>query len=93
MDTVGKIVVLENEVQAGLVDLTLTKLGIPHVMRSYYDSAFDGIFQGARVWGHVEAPSNYRDEILEIVAELKKQAPPTPEGSQPGNARPDDRVN
>jgi len=84
MDTVEKIVVLENEVQAGLVDLTLTKLGIPHIMRSYYDSAFDGIFQGARAWGHVEAPSNYKEEILAIVTELRKQVPPAAEGSQPG---------
>jgi hypothetical protein len=83
MDTVDKIVTLDNEVQAGLVDSALTKLGIPHVMRTYYDSAYDGIFQGAHGWGHVEAPSNYKAEILAIVAELRKPVPPAPEGRAP----------
>jgi len=84
MDAVEKIVVLDNEVQAELVDLALTKLGIPHLMQSYYDSAYDGLFQGVRGWGHVEAPPSYRDEILNLVAELKKQPPPTPDESQSG---------
>jgi hypothetical protein len=82
MNAVEKIVVLENEVQAGLIDMTLTRLGIPHIMRSYYDSAFDGIFQGPRAWGHIEAPAAYKNEILAIVAELAKQGPLGPGGSE-----------
>ena len=85
MDAVEKIVVLDTEVQAELVDMALTKLDIPHLMQSYYDSAYDGLFQGGRGWGHVEAPASHRDEILAIVAELKKQPPSTPEESQPGD--------
>jgi hypothetical protein len=82
MDAVQMIVVLDNEVQAELVDLALTKLGIPHLMKSYYDSAYDGLFQGPRGWGHVEAPASYRDEILNLVAELKQQPPLPPDPNQ-----------
>jgi hypothetical protein len=40
--------VLDNEVQAGLVDTILLERGIPHIMQTYHDSAFDGIFQGQK---------------------------------------------
>jgi hypothetical protein len=73
MATYRKIVVLETEVQAQLLDSLLAEQGIPHRMRSYHDSALDGIFQGPKGWGHVEAPEEYRQEILESLAALARQ--------------------
>ena len=40
-----KIVILENEIEAGLMDSILTERGIPHRLKSYHDTAYDGIFQ------------------------------------------------
>ena len=74
MDKLEKIVVLDNEVQAELVDSVLSERGIPHLMRSYYDSALDGIFQTPKGWGHVEAPGSFRDEILAVIGDIKQQA-------------------
>jgi hypothetical protein len=70
-----------------LVAAILAERGIPHIMRSYYDSAYDGIFQAALGWGRIEAPPAFRDEILAVLAEVKQQAsasaatpqPPEPE--------------
>ena len=70
MDTFKKIAVLENEIQAQLLDDVLTQRNIPHMMRSYYDSAYDGLYQQTKGWGHVEAPANHEDEILEIIENL-----------------------
>ncbi len=70
-----KIAVIDNEVQAELVDAMLTEQGIPHLMRSYHDAALDGIFQATRGWGHVEAAREDREEILAVVEELKKKGP------------------
>ncbi len=68
-----KIVVLENEIEARLMDSILTERGIPHRMKSYHDTAYDGIFQVQKGWGHVEAPESYRDEILAIQQELPRK--------------------
>jgi hypothetical protein len=77
------IVVLGNEVQAELIDALLEERAIPHVMRSYHDSALDGLFQGGNGWGHVEAPGEYREEILAIFEEVKNQSAAAPGGSAP----------
>ena len=70
METFEKILVLDDEVQAQLVDAVLTDQGIPHSMRSYHDSAYDGLFQGPKGWGHVAAPEEFRDRITRIVEDL-----------------------
>ena len=69
-DAYEKIAVLDDEVQAQLVDAILTERGIPHAMHSYHSLALDGIFQLQAGWGHVAAPERHRDEILRIIDEL-----------------------
>ncbi len=68
-----KIVVLENEIESRLMDSILTERGIPHRMKSYHDTAYDGIFQVQKGWGHVEAPEKHRDEIMAIQRELPRK--------------------
>jgi hypothetical protein len=74
MDKLEKIAVLDNEVQAELVDSVLSERDIPHIMQSYHDSALDGLYQSKAGWGHIEAPESFRDEILAVLAEIKRQA-------------------
>jgi len=62
-----RIAVLDNVVEAQLLGTELTARGIPHLMRSYHDSAYDGIYQFMQGWGHVEASADYQVEILEIL--------------------------
>ncbi len=59
-----KILMFKNEVEAILLDEILTEKQIPHMIRSYHDSAYDGLWQTQTGWGHVEAPEEYRDEII-----------------------------
>jgi len=72
MEKYEKIAVLENEIQAQLLDDVLTQRNIPHRMRSYHDSAYNGLFQYSKGWGHVEAPEKYKDEIIEIIDNLNQ---------------------
>ena len=74
MDKLEKIAVLDNEVQAELVDSVLSERGIPHLMQCYHDSALDGIYQARAGWGHIQATWDSRDEILAVIEELKHQA-------------------
>ena len=69
-----KVAVLENEVEADLLDVELNSQGIPHVMVSYRDAALDGLFQTLRGWGHVEAPDEAKDPILSILKEISRES-------------------
>ena len=81
MEDFVKIVVLDNEIEAQLADSVLTERGIPHLMRSYHDTAYDGLFQTQKGWGHVSAPVSYREEILEILRDMRS-GPGLPEGQE-----------
>lgn len=74
MEDTEKVLVLENEVQARLLTSVLEEKGIPHFLKSYHDSAYDGLFQGQKGWGHIEAPAEFKDEILRIKEDLDKSA-------------------
>ncbi len=69
-----KIVVLDHEVEARLLHAELEARGIPHVLRSYHDQAYDGVFQLQRGWGVILAPVEFRDEIETMLRDLRAAA-------------------
>ncbi len=79
MDEFVRVAAVRDELQAGWVDAVLTERDIPHLVRSYRDLAFDGVFLRPDTWGHVEAPAVWRDEILTIMHDLDETVPPSPD--------------
>ena len=73
MSEFKKVVVLENMIEAELFETMLKEQEIPHLIRSYHDSAYDGLFQAQMGWGHVEAPEDQRDVIVKMLAGLRAQ--------------------
>ncbi len=69
-----RIATLDTEVQAGLVDAVLSERQIPHVMQTYHDSAYDGIFQLQKGWAVVLAPAHVKAEILAVINDVKRQS-------------------
>lgn len=69
-----KIAVLDNQFQAQLLESILTERKIPHLLRSYYDTAFDGLFQTQKGWGYVSAPPEYSDVVKEILCDLREDS-------------------
>jgi hypothetical protein len=65
-----KILMFKNQVEALLLDEILTEKQIPHMIRSYHDSAYDGLWQTKTGWGHVEAPEEFADEIIRTYNEM-----------------------
>ncbi len=65
-----KILMFKNEIEAMLLDEILAEKQIPHLIRSYHDSAYDGLWQTQSGWGHIEAPEEYADEILIIYKQM-----------------------
>jgi len=61
-----KILTLSNEFEAKILSEILTEKEIPHIIRSFHDSAYDGLWQSQSGWGSVEAPEEFREEILKI---------------------------
>ena len=66
-----KIAVLEYEVEAEHLGAQLADRNIPHLMRSYHDSALDGLFQLSQGWGHVEAPREFKAAIWSILRDIR----------------------
>jgi hypothetical protein len=65
-----KILTFKNEIEAMLLDGILKEKQIPHMLRSYHDSAYDGLWQTQSAWGHIEAPEEYREEILQTYNDM-----------------------
>ncbi|NQU03555.1 MAG: hypothetical protein HQ589_05345 [Syntrophaceae bacterium] len=66
------VATLDNHFEAQLLESVLRERELPHLMRSYHDTAFDGLFQTQKGWGHVSVPQEYADEIGRILADLRE---------------------
>jgi len=69
-----KVDILENEIEAQLLDSILNERNIPHHIQSYYDTAFDGLFQTQKGWGCVSCPRLWSEEIEIILSEIRQSA-------------------
>ncbi len=70
MDRNEKIIILKNQIEANILGPILMERNIPHIIVSYHDSAYDGIWQMQKGWGHIEAPPEYKDEITKIYQDI-----------------------
>jgi hypothetical protein len=66
-----KIAGLENAIEAQLVESILNELKIPHRIRSYHDTAYDGLFQVQKGWGEIQAPPSFKTAIQEILHDVR----------------------
>lgn len=73
MRNYAKAEVLNDEIEARLLSSLLEEEGIPHYLRTYRDSAYDGIFQPERGWGHIEAPPRHHERIAELLEDIRGQ--------------------
>ena len=67
-----KILNLNDEFEARFLDEILNEKNIPHLIRSYHDSVYDGLLQMQSSWGHLEAPEEFKEEILKTYQEMSQ---------------------
>jgi len=72
METFEKILVINNEFEAGLLEEVLADRKIPHGIVTSDDTALGGIMDMEFGWGYVEAPARFKEEIEKIFAEITK---------------------
>ncbi len=74
MNSNKRILILENEIEARLLETILQERQIPHLIQSYHDTAYDGLFQLQKGWGHVAAPEEFEEEIRAIYEDMVNEA-------------------
>ena len=65
-----KILSLSSEIEAFRIQEILKSHKIPHLVRSFHDSAYDGIFQNQYGWGVLEADESDEARILNLIKDL-----------------------
>ena len=73
MESYEKILTLNNQFEASRMKDILTARNIPHVIVSSADSVFGGVNRIEFGWGFLEAPAQYKEEILKIYNETEKE--------------------
>ncbi len=67
-----KVDILESEIEAQLLDSILNERSIPHRIQSYQDTAYNGLFQAQKGWGHISCPYCWSEEIAAILSQIRK---------------------
>jgi len=65
------IAILDNIIEAQLIESILSEQKIPHLIHSFHDTAYDGLFQVQMGWGKLCAPLSNKEEILEILNDVR----------------------
>jgi len=67
------IAILDNIIEAQLIESILNEQSIPHLLHSFHDTAYDGLFQVQKGWGKLCAPLSYKKEILELLNDVRSK--------------------
>lgn len=82
METFERILTLNNELEASLMEEILADRKIPSGIVPITDTALGGIMQLENGWGYVEAPLRYKNEIISIYKEIRKNKKPKTSSDQ-----------
>ncbi|MFZ3171780.1 MAG: hypothetical protein WA118_07360 [Carboxydocellales bacterium] len=72
MSQAVKTAILENDIEAQILEAILKERNVDFYIRSYHDGAYNGMFQTQKGWGAVFAPSEFREEIIQLLEDLRK---------------------
>ncbi len=63
--------IVENRFEGDRVSQALNEAGIPFLLKSFLDTAYDGLYIPQKGWGAVMVPENFEDEAERIILEVK----------------------
>ena len=66
-----KISILENMIEAQIIESVLNEQNISHRIQSFHDTAYDGLFQFQKGWGTIWAPQVHKKTIRDILENLR----------------------
>ena len=69
---------LDNRFEADVVSAALKAAGVPHLLRSYEDTAYDGLFVTQKGFGDVYVDPEHQARAEEVLADLDQAGPALP---------------
>jgi hypothetical protein len=72
---------MERWTKAGIVDTrfegdrvaqALKEAEIPYMIKSFHDTAYDGLYVFQKGWGAVMVPQEFREQTETVIADIKK---------------------
>ena len=70
--TLVKVFTLKDRFEADVITRELEKEGIPVLIRSFRDTAYDGIFIPQKGWGEVRVPEKEQERAIGIIDALEQ---------------------
>jgi hypothetical protein len=64
--------IVENRFEGDRVSQALNEAGISFLIKSFLDTAYDGLYLPQKGWGAVMVPEEFREEGKRIIFEIKK---------------------
>jgi hypothetical protein len=72
MDRWIKAGIVENRFEGDRVSQALNEAQIPFLIKSFLDTAYDGLYIPQKGWGAVMVPEKFGEEAEKVIAEVKK---------------------
>ena len=63
---------VENRFEGDRISQALNEAKIPFMVKSFLDTAYDGLYLPQKGWGRVMVPEHFEKEAERIISELKK---------------------
>ena len=67
-----KVGTVENRFEGDRISQALQEAGIPFFVKSFLDTAYDGLYIPQKGWGIVMVPRKDKEEAERLVSEVKK---------------------
>jgi hypothetical protein len=64
--------IVENRFEGDRVSQTLSDAGIPFLIKSFLDTAYDGLYIPQKGWGVVMVPEGIREVAEKLISEVKE---------------------
>ena len=72
MDRWVKAGVVENRFEADRVSQALNQVEIPFMIKSFLDTAYDGLYVLQKGWGAVMVPEKFGEEAEKVISEIRQ---------------------
>ncbi|MDJ0828509.1 MAG: hypothetical protein QNI92_01590 [Desulfobacterales bacterium] len=66
-----KIAVIDNMAESHILASLLSQYGIPYRLRSFADTAYNGLFQFQKGWGELYARADDRKEVIKMLTDIR----------------------
>jgi hypothetical protein len=64
--------IVENRFEGDRLSQALNEEGIPFLIKSFLDTAYDGLYIPQKGWGAVLVPQNFKEEAEKVIFEVKR---------------------